>query len=363
MYADHVWGCESQPHDRHRPSALGLADSARGPKLALRGEPSSKFRCRCSYEECNWGMSMPVNHGLYRKLPESRVKGQRILSDAAPVFRYGIRTVFDAMTRGNFLAGIDHRRRSGQLEYHFSRTCERFVFSLQHLNVLMQEMSRLHGLRDGMPPTGLLELGFQAGTHADHVLSYLGTIIDDLAIGVTLATGYFGPNANKPIDSMGKLKDQRSRTELAPVAQLLAELDKPTSWWELGFKTKAGGRQLIVHNQHLVEFQAVGQKGGPFKASAHIISVWSNPTVPFTNFFALLRDILEGLCNWLDRLQDALMTHLRPRDPSWSPMSLLCPVMLLPVGWPSGVTVLDPVYFPLPLCDGSDELPWKFKGP
>jgi hypothetical protein len=225
----------------------------------------------------------------------------------------------------------------------------------------MQEMTRLHA-EPALTPA-LMAVGLEAGTLADHVLSYLGTFVDDIAVGITLAMGYFGPNPKKPIDSMGSLKSYQTHADLAPVASLLAELDNPGSWWDLAFKPKAGGRQLLVHNQYLVQFQASSTSGGSFKASACVTSPWADNVVPFPDFFGLLRDILTKLFDWLDRLEIALMIYLKPKDPLWKPISTACPFFLLPVGWPPGVICLDPTYFPLPLCDGADLLPWCAKAP
>src|SRR5262249_46116306 len=70
-----------------------------------------------------------------------------------------------------------------------------------------------------------------------------------------------------------------------------------------------------------------------------------------------------SLFDWLDRLQSALMAHLQPRDTAWKPFNPACPFFLLPVGWPPGFTRLDPAYFSLPLCEGSDPLPWCAQAP
>jgi hypothetical protein len=144
---------------------------------------------------------MPTNHGAFRRSPDHAVRGKRLAAEEVGVFRYGISRLFDAMTRGSFLAHPDHRKRSGQLEYHFRELCQRFVFSLQHLSQVMQEMTRLYA--EPVLAPALMATCFEAGTQADHVLSYLGNLVDDVAVGITLATGYFGPEPKKPIDSMG----------------------------------------------------------------------------------------------------------------------------------------------------------------
>ena len=61
------------------------------------------------------------------------------------------------------------------------------MFSLQHLNKLIQQLTTtsvdvVHPHQNGP--------SFQAECHADHVLTYLNTIVDDVAIMTSLATGF-----------------------------------------------------------------------------------------------------------------------------------------------------------------------------
>ena len=163
---------------------------------------------------------------------------------------------------------------------------------------------------------------------------------------------------NQQMESMGDLKHHVGLPALAPVHALLTQLSDTNSWWELAFKTRKGGRQLIVHNKHLVQFAGAGQTGGPFKAHAMLISPTGQTRLPTPDFFTLLRAILLGLCDWLDGLETSLTAHLAPRDPAWQwPTS--CPFIGLPVGYGPGPTPFLPDDFPLPLCAGSDELPWQ----
>jgi hypothetical protein len=79
---------------------------------------------------------------------------------------------------------------------------------------------------------------------------------------------------------------------------------------------------------------------------------------PLHEFFDLLRKIFADLFDWLDRLESAMTAYLRVKSSVWSPQ-LECPFFTLPVGYPQGTTMFHPDYFVLPLCDGSDPLPWE----
>ena len=163
---------------------------------------------------------------------------------------------------------------------------------------------------------------------------------------------------------MGKLRRQESRDEpaFASVKPLLVETDAAGSWWDLGFTTGTGARQLIVHNQHLVNFQLSSAPGGPMEVRSVISSPFAKNTFACGDFFVVLRDILSGLFGWLDRLEAALVSHLQVNAVDWSPIPN-CPFFLLPVGYPSGVTRYEQEYFSLPLCDDSDNLPWSVSVP
>jgi hypothetical protein len=133
---------------------------------------------------------MPVNHGIYRKRLPDRQKGDRLTADEAARFRYGIRTVFQALISGPFLTSTD-KMRAVRLEFHFREVCQRFVFGLQHLNALMQTMARDFELSPFRP--GAAALCLHAGYHADHILTYLNTIVDDIAQVIVLLTGVSHP--------------------------------------------------------------------------------------------------------------------------------------------------------------------------
>ncbi len=304
---------------------------------------------------------MPTNHGIYRKLPTT--PGQRLTADEAMVFRYGIWRIFEALKAGPFLANPDDRRRAAQLEHHFRTLCQRFVFTLQQLNGLMQELVDCHPPGQP-PPVASMAIHFKAQCLADHVLTYLNTMVDDVAILVVLATGFVPSKPSKAIDSMGKLRHVKSRDEpaFAPVKALLVETDAPGSWWKLGFTTGTGARQLMVHNQHLVGFQLSSAPGRPWEVRSVVMSPFAQNTFACCDFFGLLRDIVSGLFGWLDRLEAAMVAHVQTKAVGWSPHAW-CPSFTLPVGHPVGITRYDRHYFPIPVCDGSDELPWSVSVP
>lgn len=306
---------------------------------------------------------MPKRHGLYRNIPEGLPKGTRLTILQAPVFRCGFSWVFETLRLGPFLTNPVDKIRIGGLKYHFDEVFRRFLFSLQHLNDLMRHMVAEY--ERGPMNMKLPKINFEAECQADHVLTYLNSILDDIAHSIIFATGFVTPPKLKhPIDSMGGLKkrDIRSLPALAPVAGLLSELDDANSWWELAFKTGVGARQLLIHNQHMVTFQAAQSPGCPMEATAFLVSPGGR-TPMAGDFSVRLREILSKLCDWLDRLEAILTASLPVQPPpAWFP-SGFCPCIGLPLGHPQTGLVLTERHFPLPLCDGSDPLPWRFGPP
>jgi hypothetical protein len=205
-------------------------------------------------------------------------------------------------------------------------------------------------------------LHFKAECLADHVLTYLNTLVDDVAIGVVLATGFIPSKPGDAIDSMGKLRQARNKLAFAPVQSLLCETYKSGSWWDLGFERGTGARQLMVHNHHLVEFQLSSAPGGPMEVRSVVMSPYAEKTFACGDFFGLLHDVLYGLFGWLDRLEAVLASDLEQKAVGWS-LPATCPSFLLPVGYPPGITRYDQRYFPIPMCDGSDELPVSISVP
>lgn len=296
---------------------------------------------------------MPVNHGIYRKRFPDRKKGERLAPDEAARFRYGIGTVFQALISGPFLTTSADKMRAVQLEFHFREVCGRFLFGLQHLNALMQVMASNFELSPFRP--GVIALPLHAGYHADHILTYLNTVVDDIAQVIVLLTGVSHPKQRT--ESMGDLKHSAviGLPALAPINPLLSELNNPGSWWDFAFKPHAGARQLLIHNQHVITFQ--GEKSPSTECEARAILHSPMGKSKPIDFFAHMRSIFGSLCDWLDRLEAALTKHMHAAQPAWSPPPQ-CPSLLLPVGGPQGPVVYHAAYFPWPTCDGSDPLPW-----
>jgi len=263
------------------------------------------------------------------------------------------------------LASAEDRRRAAELEYHFRSVFERLLFSLQRLDALMQQLTSMH-VPNQVPGLETTRVYFEANIVADHLMSYLNMLVDDVAIMIVQATGYLPLKPGRVVDSFGKLRRIELRSEAAfqPIKSLLDATDATGSWWYLGFATGSGARQLVVHNRHLVDFQLSRLPGGPMEALAVILSPHAVEPFPCNDYFGLLRQALTGLFVWLDDAEQSLIVHLQAVNPLWRPMQL-CPSFLFPIGLPSGTTRYSKEYFPVPTCDGSEDLPWsvEVRGP
>ena len=83
---------------------------------------------------------MPTNHGIYRKEVDNALHRTPKGPEHFGVFRHGIHQIFDAVTIPPFAPNGDEQKRAVRLKFHYEHAIDRFVFSLQRLNTLMQEM-------------------------------------------------------------------------------------------------------------------------------------------------------------------------------------------------------------------------------
>ena len=118
----------------------------------------------------------------------------------------------------------------------------------------------------------------------------------------------------------------------------------------------AGRPTAHVHNRYVVTFQGNQLLGGSMEANAYLFSAYQMDQIA-GNFFKLLRNILTNLCEWLDSVEEALVKHLETQSSIWKPM-VRCPLIPLGLGFPTSGVTYHPLYFPVPLCEGADPLPW-----
>ena len=264
--------------------------------------------------------------------------------------RFGMLSLADELTTASLVppAAVP---RSKDIQRHLGRAVHRFLYSMQQFNGTMQKVVEEHK-RDGMGWESMPHL-IGGECQADSLLNYLGIVVDDVAVVIALAMQFQGSRD----DSMGGLKHawlQDHAVQLTPVGSLLAELEQPGSWWHELFKPKAGMRQLVVHNQHLVEFQVSTLPDQEPTVEGFLQSPYGATGIKWQDFMAVIRRALLGLCEWLDRLEQTLRAHLVAGGDGrqlWG--------FTFPIGYAMGTTLLDPRYFLLPLCDGSDPLPWS----
>lgn len=294
---------------------------------------------------------MAIRHGLARKLSE---ENRLLKADEVPSFRTGIRHIASAMAFKGFAENEGDAERCRQIDRHLGDVCSRFIYSLLELNRQMQFVAKQYRV-DGTSVSSFSNL-FRAGCFADSAMSYLGRMVDDAAIISAIATGVM---RDVPIDNIGLLRNPKTQDHplLIPLRPLFAELDRDDSWWSLGFRRGSGTRQLLMHNHHQIEFQIVSEPNHEPTIRAYICSPYSEPDgSTFIDFFDVTRRILSDLFCWFDRLETSLTLILESK--CGRPLEEKPSFILLPVGYEFGEHTLTPDYLPVPLCDGSDPLPW-----
>lgn len=259
----------------------------------------------------------------------------------------GIAEIFQALapaiTLRRLAQGDFHRVHA--LRYHFQHVSSRFIFCLQELNCLAQDYATAMAEHGTTMQVQAMGHALRAQCMADSTLSYLGMLVDDVAMLVAFA-------ADEDVDSMGKLLGHTHSAAFAFMLPLLEACQQPESWWHLAFKRSLGARQLLVHHQHLVQIQCAGNDSG-LTTSAFLCSPLSS-NFAFQNYFALMLQILSRLFAWLDELERVLAQQIGVGP------SETCFSIPIPVGHVFNF-ILDERYFPVPLCHASAPLPVAFQ--
>jgi hypothetical protein len=293
----------------------------------------------------------------------ARRHGALIKGVARPQFRLGIWKVFDPWINPRLQALQGHtvpaRSRPLRIEFHFQHVVQRLARSLGRLYQRLREWDRFleAGGIAGTEPEMVYEIPEEAGIAADSVFHYLNLFVDDLARVIPFALAEEGVEAKEP-NGFSKLKkrilDGGSPGASRTLHELFAELDGQTSWWSLGFKRAVGMRQRLTHYTDLVMFRG-STKAGDSKISGDVSLATVGGPVHIQNFEKTVENLLTDLCEWLDRLDQELLTHLSAklarREVPWNPFNEAVPALDLPETDAARLDVSHYLY--LPVCDKS----------
>jgi hypothetical protein len=300
---------------------------------------------------------MPKRHGLFRwenGSPESP-------HWKYPCFLVGIHQFFYG--NRSFLKTQEEEVRLGVIAYHFRGVLDRLLHSL---DMLQRSMAEYSGYFEQFLEQGggewLGATGLNASIQAEGVFSYLNMLIDDIARLVPLVFNKGGVTvqvfSGDPKEALLPQRDQFP--EIEPLLNLL---DDQNSWWHLAFKRKQGIRQRIVHYPDLVLFHGSQRQG---EERVEMCASLSSPDGGSRiDYFDTLRRILEGFCNWLDQLEEALIKKVQSRSLAeglaWAPLGY-CPRVLLPIEKPidSPREISDKDFLYIPVCEGSSSIKCTF---
>lgn len=286
--------------------------------------------------------------------------GAFVRSKDGPQFRLGIWQVFDPWVHPHLLVLQGHNvghpeERPLLIEYHFRRVVRRLVRSLGRLYQHAREYDQFleAGGLAGPHPVQAFEIPEEAGIAADSVFHYLTLFIDDLARIIPFVLTEEGDDPGEP-DGFGKFKKQLIEGRLQAsqsVTDLFVALDKDDSWWSLGFKRGIGMRQRLTHYTDLVYFRG-STKAGDTKMKSDISLITIGGPVRVVDFESALQNLLTDLCEWLDQLDQVLLTQLSERlakqGVHWKPFDEPIPAIKLPE--PENARLDGSHYLYLPEC-------------
>ena len=276
-----------------------------------------------------------------------------------PQCRLGIWKAFHPWIEPHLLVlqgyNIRHAEERPQLiEYHFRQVVHRLVRSLGRLHQHAREYDRFleAGALAGPNPALAFKIPEEAGIAADSVFHYLTLFIDDLARLIPYVLTEEGDEPEEP-DGFNGLKKQLIEGQLPAsqtVRDLFAALDQKESWWSLGFKRGVGIRQRLTHYTDFVYFRG-GSKAGETKMTSDISLITIGGPVRVANFESALQNLLAGLCEWLDQLDRALLSHLSERlakkGVSWKPFDQPIPAVKLTGSDDARIDAPHYLYFPV----------------
>ncbi len=286
--------------------------------------------------------------------------GAIVQSKDGPQCRLGIRQVFDPWIDAKLLnlQGYNIRHPKAQplhIEFHFRRVVTRLLCSLGRFYQCARGYDRFleAGGLAGPDPILAFEIPEEGGIAADSVFHYLTLFIDDLARMIPFVLIENEDERREPL-GFTQLKNWVINGQLPAsqtVRDLFAALGQEDSWWSLGFGWGEGMRQRLTHYTDLVYFSA-STKAGDTKMTSDISLITIGGPPRGVDFETALQNLLTSLCEWLDQLDQELLSHLTERlagqGVHWEPFNDPVPVFKLPQ---PGEARLDAShYLYLPLC-------------
>ena len=274
---------------------------------------------------------MPKRHGFFRD-----EEGERLCS-------MGIWRIFDPFTVGPYCRLSQKQGQQDRavekpmyIEFHFRKILYRLFHSLDLLQKGVRSWSGFleAGSIAGPNPTLVFTIPLQAGIAAYSVFHYLNMFIDDIAKAVPFAL-FIRPSEVQEVESFSDLKAKIRDSQIPVSPQLRAlfeELDRDFSWWCLGFQFKRGIRQRLVHYTDILDFSGSAKEDhGKMVAEVRLVSVGEGIRVQ--DFEKTLRELLYGLCEWLDKLEEVLIGILDDKMAeekiAWDWQNSQCPKVIL----------------------------------
>ena len=309
---------------------------------------------------------MPTRHGLFQE------------DGKPPIMRFGIMEIFrliaypvfdDASLTAN--GAVESQklclRFSQENYYHLSNVLRRFLDALDIFQLGMASINQLYNGED-KNDVDQMSVHRRAGMAADSCLYYLGLLLDSLGRLIPFVAlqnpqdhSCYQGNRNLRCDSFHKARNlAKTNAKFSDVRAVFLLLDDEKSWWNLGFKPGTGMRQRLTHYPDLIEFQGVGRHGSDtFVATAHLRGAMSANASDVMDFIAVLSDVLNDMCGWLDVLEAKLFDILlrRASDIGHVLVQGVIHGSIVPVTFSNVIRHLPRKKFLyMPMCEGSKAL-------
>jgi len=291
---------------------------------------------------------MPCRHGIRRE-------------DNSAVVLFGVSDLFEVLSRPPFrTTPLGNRHEPTNLAFHFRQVIQLFFYFLDMFQKKYRAFEQFleGGALAGPNPTAYFDIRTEANAAAQGTLTNLNIILDDIARIIPYVI--FREPTPKQIliltNGFSEMKDLLSEysntSTVEQLRTLFANLKDDASWWKLGFKYNIGLRSRFMHYPDCLVLSGSTPPGeSKMRPNFELCRIG---TPGYTvDFPAQLRMMLQGLCEWLDKLDAIMVERLMARAKEdgfeWHPEK--CPAYFMPIVGSASVQAIpaeDFLY--LPIC-------------
>lgn len=254
---------------------------------------------------------------------------------------FGVWGIFEILVRSPFrTAPLGTAYKPVNLAFHFRQALRLLFYSLdvfQQKSIAFNEFLE-EGALAGPNPGAFSDIQTEANAAAQGILSNLNIVLDDITRIIPFVLFTQPTKQQQPAQGFLQFKKHRlpeypNTPIVARLRALFGELDDQSSWFQSSIEYGIGMRQRLSHYTDLIVLSASAPPGeNQMRQRFELVRIGTSKYT--IDFPAEPRNLLHGLCAWLDKLDCLLIEQLCDRakesEFEWQPPEK-CPGLYLPV--------------------------------